>query len=86
MPCNRDSVRMLLQRINQDYPYIEVWLYTGYTYENLDEECKYICNNLCDVIVDGPYIECERDISLPFRGSKNQRIIRIRDRLYGENS
>ena len=86
MPCNRDGVRMIIQRINQDYPHIEVWLYTGYMYENLDEECKYICNNLCDVIVDGPYIESERDISLPFRGSKNQRIIRIRDRLYGENS
>lgn len=77
MPCNRKNVRELLQKIRNDCPFIEIWLYTGYKYENLDEECKYICDNLCDIIVDGPYIESERDISLPFRGSKNQRIIKM---------
>ena len=44
----------------------------------MDVECRYICDNLCDVVVDGPYIEKERDLSLSFRGSKNQTIRRIK--------
>jgi anaerobic ribonucleoside-triphosphate reductase activating protein len=32
---------------------------------------------LCDVIIDGRYVETERDVSLPFRGSRNQRLIDV---------
>lgn len=54
----------------------QVWLYTGYTYEQI-----YVNASLsrilsaADVLVDGPYIESLRDISLRFRGSSNQRLI-----------
>lgn len=34
-------------------------------------------SRLCDVIIDGPYIAAERDVSLPFRGSRNQRIVNV---------
>lgn len=79
MPCNRESVRMLLQKVRYIYgDDIQVWLYTGYKYESMDDECLYICDNLCDVIVDGPFIEELMDVSLPYRGSKNQRIIKIK--------
>ena len=77
MPCNREAVRMFLQKINVNYPDIKIWLYTGYDYDKLDNECKYICENLCDVIVAGPFIEEQKDLSLPFIGSKNQKIIHI---------
>ena len=76
MPCNRDTIRMLLQSIKSKFPEIKIWLYTGYVYEELDSACKFICDKYCDVIVDGPYIESLKDLSLPFRGSSNQRIIR----------
>ena len=36
---------------------------------------------MCDVIVDGPYIEAQRDITLAFRGSKNQRLIDVKETL-----
>lgn len=51
-----------------------IWVYTGYLYEDLKdlEIMEYI-----DVLVDGPFIESEKDISLKFRGSANQRIINI---------
>jgi anaerobic ribonucleoside-triphosphate reductase activating protein len=58
-----------------------IWLYTGYIYEFLKDvesiEDKYIdlvFNNI-DVLIDGPFIQDKRDITLKFRGSSNQRII-----------
>lgn len=77
MPCNRGEVKTILQQVKNKFPDKKIWLYTGYKYEDLDDECKYICS-LCDVIVDGPYIEELKDLSLPFRGSSNQRIIKIK--------
>jgi anaerobic ribonucleoside-triphosphate reductase activating protein len=64
---------------------IKVWLWTGYTYEHiikyLDEPMiKYILNNI-EVLVDGPYIQEERDVTLPYRGSRNQRVIDMKQTL-----
>ena len=57
----------------------DIWVYTGYVIDNLltlnkEEILEYI-----DVLVDGEYIEEQRDVSLAFRGSKNQRIIRLKN-------
>lgn len=56
----------------------KIWIYTGYRFEDLSDEIK--ANVLCyvDVLVDGPYIEAQRDLTLAFRGSSNQRIIDIK--------
>ena len=57
-----------------------IWLYTGYIYEEilkspeLSKTLKYV-----DVVVDGPFIESLRDEDLLFRGSSNQRIIKLND-------
>lgn len=68
----------LCKSIKYKYPNKNIWIYTGYTFESLKgtqlEILKY-----CDVLVDGPYIESLRDLSLPFRGSTNQRIINLQD-------
>lgn len=74
MPCNRKAVKQLINEVRNRRPEIAIWLYTGYIYENMSPECKEICH-MCDYIVDGPYIEELKDLSLPFRGSSNQRII-----------
>lgn len=59
-----------------------VWLYTGFTIEFLKEKRPEIYNDLiqyCDVVVDGPFVSSKRDVTLPFRGSSNQRIVRVSD-------
>ena len=78
MPCNVLEVNKLLFEVKLLFPHIKIWLYTGYKYEDLNIECKDLVENFVDVLVDGPYVEGLRDISLPFRGSSNQRIIRIK--------
>ena len=78
MPCNIDKVKDLIIQIRSNFPDIKIWLYTGYIYDDsMDIKVKEVCD-LCDVIVDGPYIEKLRDINLEFRGSSNQRIIKIK--------
>lgn len=62
-----------------------IWLYTGYTYEELTDPLNVGCQttytqgiiDLLDVMVDGPFIEEQKDITLLFRGSKNQRLIDV---------
>lgn len=56
---------------------LKVWCYTGYTFEELQQkpELQPIIAEL-EAIVDGPFIAAEKDLSLHFRGSRNQRILR----------
>lgn len=59
-------------------PDTQIYVWTGYTLEELKKSNNiYIKKSLeeIDVLIDGPYIESERDITLPMRGSRNQRII-----------
>ena len=83
---NADKIRLLSPKKN-------IWLYTGFTWEeirkgNMEDSLKYgewtkrakIITE-CDVIVDGQYIKPQRDISLPYRGSSNQRLIDVQQSL-----
>ena len=64
-----------------------IWCYTGYSFEDLLlHPVRRQLVELCDVLVDGRYIEAERDLSLHFRGSRNQRIIDVQKSLQGELS
>lgn len=65
----------------------DVWAYTGFLWEHLIEENEplriaLLCE--CDVLVDGPFKQAEREPGLFFRGSANQRIIKVSDSLRGE--
>jgi anaerobic ribonucleoside-triphosphate reductase activating protein len=57
---------------------LDIWCYSGWTLEQLqarhDEDTDRLLA-LIDVLVDGPYIDAQRDLTLHFRGSKNQRVI-----------
>ena len=72
-----EGTRALIHRIKQELDY-NVWCYTGYTWEEIaaDAALLDVVREL-DVLVEGPFIEAERDISLRFRGSRNQRLIDI---------
>lgn len=67
----------IVQSVRAAYPDIKIYLWSGYTYEQIRsrKECHLI-NILksIDVLIEGPYIESERDITLPLRGSRNQNI------------
>jgi len=58
-----------------------VWSFSGYTYEQLKAEGddKWELLKSLDVLIDGPFVLSLRDISLKFRGSKNQRLLRLKD-------
>ena len=66
-----------LSNIKKRYPEKSIWLYTGYLIEDLNNYLhKEVIKN-CDVIIDGPYVKEKRNITIPFRGSTNQRIIDV---------
>ena len=55
-----------------------VWLYTGYTWEQIQSRTELReAVARCEAVVEGPFVEALRDITLQFRGSSNQRIIRL---------
>lgn len=61
-----------------------IWCYTGYTFEQLMERRDFpscFLLGITDVLVDGPYIESQRTLELPWRGSRNQRLIDVRASL-----
>ena len=59
-----------------------IWCYTGYRFEELmNHPLRSELVKLCDILVDGRYVEAERDLTLRFRGSRNQRIIDVQRSL-----
>ncbi len=82
---NQQGLLPLLRRVKEQYPEKTIWCYTGYLYDKdiLDdfcgkwEETREMLSYL-DVIVDGEFVEAQKDISLRFRGSSNQRIIDVK--------
>ncbi len=75
---NIDDVYCLCKEIKEKLPTKDIWLYTGYTFENINSHpiMQYI-----DVLVDGKYIDEQRDLTLKFCGSKNQRLINVQKSL-----
>lgn len=76
-PYNLKNTANIIRYIRFIYPDIKIFLWTGYTIEKLDKKNEYIQSILTDIdiLIDGPYIESLRDITLPLRGSSNQRIL-----------
>lgn len=76
----------LIKEIKDKFPSKDIWLYTGWEVfaedlmsNHMDMIIPHEVFKMCDVIVDGPYIEEQRDITLPFCGSKNQRLIDVKE-------
>ena len=76
----------LINKIRTNLPHIKIWVWTGYTFEELlqrrSEEgyLNYILKNI-DVLIDGPFIQEKKDLTLKWRGSTNQRIIYCAEEL-----
>ena len=84
-PVNQRALLPLLCRFQERFPKKNIWCYTGYTYEDdlLNPDGKAHCEvtdeflSYIDILVDGEFDQDLYDISLKFRGSKNQRILQI---------
>ena len=78
---NIDELKRILKRLREEFPKIQIWVYSGYTYEqikdrNLNDLLSYI-----DILVDGRYVDELRDYTLKFRGSSNQRVIDVQNTI-----
>lgn len=76
----RDLVKFV-EKVKRLFPFKNIWCYTGYTFEQLknrhDTHTEQLLH-MIDILVDGPFIEEQKDVSLAFRGSRNQRIIDVK--------
>ena len=94
-PFEKQNQRVLLpflKKVKTLFPKKNIWCYTGYTFEkDLLQESRARCEctdemlNNIDVLVDGEFMEEFKDISLPFRGSANQRIIDVKNSIQDGN-
>lgn len=74
---NKSELMALCALIKAYRPDIKIWLYTGNLYEDIEDDWYYLLYYFIDVLVDGRFELDKRDITLPFRGSTNQRIIDV---------
>lgn len=80
-PQNTFLTYLVVSSVKEKYPDTKVYIWTGYIYEDLVAQNDLRLNqifNITDYIIDGPYISYLRDITLPMRGSSNQRIIDLK--------
>ena len=74
---------LLVRTIKEKLPNTKIYVWTGYYYDDLIKQTtngklQEILRK-ADVLIDGPYIQSQRDITLSMRGSKNQSIINLKE-------
>ncbi len=89
-PQNQRVLVELLRKVKKTYPEKDVWLYSGYVFEEIAggrAHCEVTDEmlSLIDVLVDGPFVEEKKKITLKFRGSENQRVIDVKKTLESGN-
>lgn len=82
---NVETVYNIIQQVRQHNSNIKIWLYSGYTFEEIMKqtdvygEYRRKILKIIDVLVDGQYVDELKDLNLQFRGSSNQRIIHLKE-------
>ena len=87
--ANVECIYNLILEIKDKFPEKDIWLYTGYQFEDVINNPLRDFNTtlrkkiveMCDVVVDGKYIAELKDITLQWKGSSNQRVISIKESL-----
>ena len=75
---NRDEITNVVRKVKKNFPNIKIWCYTGYLWEEVKD---LPCMDYIDVLVDGEFKIDLKDITLPFCGSSNQRVIDVQKSL-----
>lgn len=81
------EITKFVGKLKNEIPNINIWVYTGFTIEQLmkKKDSKYKLLEMCDVVVDGKFEIEERDTTIKFAGSRNQRILNVQESLeYGK--
>lgn len=84
-PQNQPAVVELLRRVKQEMPEKSIWAFSGYLFDRdilsgrLGDTREYL--SYLDVLVDGPFVQAKKNLSLRFRGSENQRLIDVKKSL-----
>ena len=89
---NLDGVLELVNEIRLLFPNKSIWLYSGYTWSEIFNDGVYLTRDCagwkrreivkkCEVLVDGRYIDSQRNVQAKWRGSDNQRVINIQESL-----
>lgn len=84
-PQNQGAIVELLRQIKRELPQKSIWAFSGYLFDRdilsgrLGDTAEYL--SYLDVLVDGPFIEAKKNLSLRFRGSENQRLIDVKKSL-----
>lgn len=79
-PENRETVKELIKKLKERYPEKTTWMYSSYLYGEIMDFDPEVLRYL-DVLVDGPFVEEQKDLNLRFCGSKNQRVIDVQASL-----
>lgn len=80
-PENQGAIVQLLRQVKRELPQKSIWAFSGYLFDRdilsgrLGDTREYL--SYLDVLVDGPFIEAQKNLSLRFRGSENQRLIDV---------
>lgn len=87
-PENMPTVREIIHNVRMWFPTKKIWLYTGYTWDFITSGASTIWTDSLlgylddiDVLVDGRFVEAQKDLALPFAGSRNQRVIDVQKTL-----
>ena len=83
--ANQKALRPFLERVKKELPDKNIWIYSGYKWEELNDKNNKRCHSddtdfilsMIDVLVDGEFKIDLKNISLRFRGSSNQRVIDV---------
>jgi anaerobic ribonucleoside-triphosphate reductase activating protein len=76
-PHNVPHIRRLVKRVRRECPDKDIWLWTGYQLAELSDAQREVIAEI-DVLIDGRFIEEEKDVRLLWRGSRNQKIWYLR--------
>ncbi|MBS0877399.1 MULTISPECIES: anaerobic ribonucleoside-triphosphate reductase-activating protein [unclassified Tatumella] len=76
-PANISTILRLVSRINAECPGKDIWLWSGYRFQWLTNEQRKIVARI-NVLIDGKFIDSQKDLTLKWRGSRNQRIWYLR--------
>lgn len=75
-PNNREEVHDIIKKVKKEYPNTKVWVWTGYLYEDILDNFPWFLEGI-DTLIDGRFIQEQKDLMLMYRGSSNQRVIDV---------